>query len=869
MAADSPHSTTTATDEFHEVRRYLLWTGAAFLLLTLAGWYVIDRYETQRIDALLHSENAKLLAVQEMARIRQDEGLRTHNRLLAKLQRLLAGPALAEGGNLPESDIERIYHDFEVAYDSTPEFKSIELYDARGRFLLGSQQIKSDTVLPSFERLAAPRSQHVAARASSDKPILRVYTAELERINGRLPDTPEPSMYTTSWVTGENGAPLFLLVMQYALSDIYHWADRVVGDYPRVDHYRIAADGMFLIGGERFEAFEFAANRGMSGRKLEDVLPTVWSSVARQRYGGVETPDGMYLFRSHASNEALHVARNSAYATSILFLPTTTLYATSIFAGFQGLALIIVIYLTAGWIAWGFWRQLLSRRAIEAKDAEISTSLARFEDVTRFGRLGLLEINTVTGDVYANPAFFEMHGKPVPEEGSRLKTRDIRLMFHGYESLQERHAAAIARLVQGDEKQVFDYDFKLTSGEFRRYRVMVSLTTGDDQQPRSRTLFTDITDLYQQQQTLLRAGEQQAGMFKIIAHELRTPAAAAQMIVDELPDSLPEKTELLSTSEHLMQVIDDLRITVNPDTLIDSKPVHFSLAVLLEEVERQVRALFVASNMSLELAFVDPEQDSYFADAFRLRAILTNLLRNAAYHSAGSRAWLSVDVTPLEGGHDRLMIRVDDDGRGISGDSIERLFSAFERGDTHVGGTGVGLYIARSWSELLGGALSYRHSEFGGACFELTLTLERSNGATIEASQQSSLPQRVGDWVSGKRLLLVEDDMLLQKATERMLTREYGMTVEVAEDGVKGLRAVENGGIDLIITDFLMPNMDGREMIAAIRRAGYDLPIIALTAATIGDEQDALKAAGATAVLPKPLVREKFEAALETIIPVA
>ncbi|MEE4203695.1 MAG: response regulator, partial [Halieaceae bacterium] len=674
---------------------------------------------------------------------------------------------------------------------------------------------------------------------------------------------PVPSMYTTSWVKDAAGAPRFLLVMQYNLTDIYNWADRVVSDVPRVDHYRIASDGMFLIGGARFKALEFAANRGLEERKLGDVLPEVWNAVKKQRYGSVETSEGVYLFRSHASDEALHVARNSAYAISILFIPSAALYATSIFAGFQGVALIFIIYLTAAWIAAGFWRQLMSRRALESKDQEVSRALARLEHVTKFGGLGLLEINTVTGTVYANPIFFQMHGKPVPESQC-LRTRDIRQMFPGYESLHDHHARAVQRLMKGEKAEALDYDFKLPSGEFRRYRIRVALAEDGEQQLRSRSLYTDITDLYEQQQALIRSGEQQASMFKIIAHELRTPAAATQMIVSELPDEVPEKNELRSTSDHLLHVIDDLRITVNPDELIDSQPVQFDLAVLIQEVERQVRALFSASNMTLEMPFIEPEADRYFADAFRLRAIMTNLLRNAAYHSAGTRAWLSVDVTALDGNKDRLVIRVDDNGRGIREQDVARFFAPFERGDTHVSGTGVGLHIAKTWGELLGGELVYRPSDFGGACFQLTLTVERCGQGVAEAlNEPISRPSY--DWLAGKRVLLVEDDLLLQKVTERMLSKSYGMTVTLAEDGTKGLRAVEAESFDLIITDFLMPNMDGLDMIAAIRQAGHTIPIIGLTAAMVGGEQDALIAAGANSVLIKPLEPEKFEAAMRVI----
>jgi CheY-like chemotaxis protein len=136
------------------------------------------------------------------------------------------------------------------------------------------------------------------------------------------------------------------------------------------------------------------------------------------------------------------------------------------------------------------------------------------------------------------------------------------------------------------------------------------------------------------------------------------------------------------------------------------------------------------------------------------------------------------------------------------------------------------------------------------------VTLSVSAGeqpADVNETQQSSDLEWLTSWLIGKRVLLVEDDLLLQKTTERVLTNRLNASVDLATDGEKGLNAYNAGGLDLVITDYLMPNLDGAAMIQAIRSAGGEIPIVALTAATIGEERNQLISSGADVVMDKPI----------------
>ena len=107
-------------------------------------------------------------------------------------------------------------------------------------------------------------------------------------------------------------------------------------------------------------------------------------------------------------------------------------------------------------------------------------------------------------------------------------------------------------------------------------------------------------------------------------------------------------------------------------------------------------------------------------------------------------------------------------------------------------------------------------------------------------------------------MLLVEDDRLLQRVTARLLEKHFDITIKLASNGIEALEAMAETPIDLIVTDYFMPEMNGRDFIRRVRGDGNETPILALTAATIGEEQEDLIQAGANMVLAKPIDLQRF-----------
>ena len=171
----------------------------------------------------------------------------------------------------------------------------------------------------------------------------------------------------------------------------------------------------------------------------------------------------------------------------------------------------------------------------------------------------------------------------------------------------------------------------------------------------------------------------------------------------------------------------------------------------------------------------------------------------------------------------------------------------------------MGLAIARDWMTSLSGSINYFPSDHGGAGFLLTLKAE-------PATQQMLEPQ---DLVArqpfkDKHILLLEDDELIRTLSSEYLEK-LGAEITVAGDGAEGLALFEQVGkqFDLIITDYFMPKLDGAEFIKLVRQQDTNIPIVAVTAATLGQEKTILENAGADLVIGKPMDERILVAFLE------
>ncbi|KAI9013453.1 sensor protein [Hyaloraphidium curvatum] len=261
-------------------------------------------------------------------------------------------------------------------------------------------------------------------------------------------------------------------------------------------------------------------------------------------------------------------------------------------------------------------------------------------------------------------------------------------------------------------------------------------------------------------------------------------------------------------------------------------------------------------------------------DGPRLRQVLSNLVGNAVKFTERGSVELRLLLSRLPPDPDgtervRCTFSVDDTGIGVPEEVRPRLFHPFEQGDgsttRRFGGTGLGLAISNQLVTLLGGTLDLASSPGRGSSFSFSLDL-RADPAPAEDDPDSPRPapaQSFSSMVARSssfrrlRVLLAEDNPVNQRVAERILSK-LGLDVTTVPDGAKAVAAARGARYDACFMDCQMPEMDGYEATAEIRRAEAEegaarLPIIAITAnAMRGDRERCLKA-GMDGYIAKPL----------------
>jgi CheY-like chemotaxis protein len=338
----------------------------------------------------------------------------------------------------------------------------------------------------------------------------------------------------------------------------------------------------------------------------------------------------------------------------------------------------------------------------------------------------------------------------------------------------------------------------------------------------------------------------------------------------EMTEEQVEYAALASEStEHLLKVINDiLDFSRIERSELELEHIPFNLVDLISSCAQSFQHSAVQRRLDLTLLIPDDMHALQVqGDPTRIRQILVNLIGNALKFTEQGRVSIEPQWQSLD--HELLWFTctVRDSGIGISAESLELMFNAFQQADSSIsrryGGTGLGLPIARTLAERMGGTLRAQSEEGRGSVFTLEIPL-----ALYKQPLPVLVPRaRTGhakDGAAGRNVLLVEDNPVNQTVIEAML-HSLGFTVSVATDGAQAVRSAESLIFEAILMDCRLPIIDGYEATRQIRQLPgcTDLPIIALTANALQGDREACLSAGMNDYLAKPFKRTDLQQILQ------
>ena len=372
-----------------------------------------------------------------------------------------------------------------------------------------------------------------------------------------------------------------------------------------------------------------------------------------------------------------------------------------------------------------------------------------------------------------------------------------------------------------------------------------------------------------------KANQAKTDFLSSMSHEIRTPLNAivgfSSCIEDAktLDEAKENAKDVVTASNTLLEIVNGiLDISKIEAGKMEITNANYQAYDTFKELGKLMIPRATERGLDLRIHIAEDIPKTLYGDAANVKKVITNILSNAVKYT--KKGYVKYDVSCVKNGDIcRIIVSVEDTGRGIKPENIDKLFNKFERLDedrnTTVEGTGLGLAITKQLVEMMGGKIIVQSVYGSGSKFTIILNQK----IVSEGEKVTVMNENESGTVSllGKRVLVVDDNMLNLKVAGKILEKYNPKELVNVSSGFECIDKIKSGEqFDLILMDDMMPKMSGTETLAKLKEIpGFQTPVVALTANAINGMREKYLSAGFNDYLAKPIEKEPLEKLLATI----